>query len=550
LMAASSGDLLEPVHDEEKREVDNTESLDYPSATLDELLLGAGLSRDVKQASPAASGRSDNNTLLRSVLEDAHRLSRETGYSSRSRQSAPPRLNERVGGDVSTADDTNGHDLESFLRKSVQDETRHQSSSMSVPSTCSRQHQSPPLDGLGLPGNPMDKSGDRYVTPPSRNRYFDRGVVSEKNFSYPPKPPQAEPRAKLGSFLTSSVTPDLKTPVSASESEDGVSRGSAVFSPHHFVHPPRALNVKTQETPLGRFLTTPTSSQSLRQSALASSPADGTGTLGADRRDSRIDRLISAHPMPDTPISSPGVLGIKVKPKGKESAGDDASSDSEGLSDPWLFEAIEQTLGPRSPAADMESISGRSNRSGRSQKSNRSTRSSRSRQSARSQRSSEVGKSSRSTRRSSSKKSMSTRAEANEGTPRSRRTSTSTAQATANVANDEFKDSSEERLTPRTLEYDLRRLEVTVEEIVPDETDQMTTSTITASTACASRSTLSSYRPPSRRSKAKRVTVVVPPGKLGVVLADRHDGKGTVVSDVRSSSAMVGMLHPGDKVGK
>jgi len=44
------------------------------------------------------------------------------------------------------------------------------------------------------------------------------------------------------------------------------------------------------------------------------------------------------------------------------------------------------------------------------------------------------------------------------------------------------------------------------------------------------------------------MVVVVPPGKLGVILADRHDGKGTVVSEVRSSSAMSGMLTPGDKL--
>jgi hypothetical protein len=114
----------------------------------------------------------------------------------------------------------------------------------------------------------------------------------------------------------------------------------------------------------------------------------------------------------------------------------------------------------------------------------------------------------------------------------------------------EYKDAAEDPLTPRTLEYDLQRLEVHVTDVIHQDMDQMTTSTITASTAGASRSTLSSMRLPPRRTKKKRVVVVVPPGKLGVVLADRHDGKGTVVSEVRETSAMAGMLSPGDKLGK
>jgi hypothetical protein len=556
LLTISSGDrLLEPADEEEKREVEYAEGCDFPLATLDEMLRDAQQSPDVQQTSPTASGHSNNNSLLRTVLEDARRLSRRSGYSSRSRQSAPPRLIERADGDVSTGGDPNGHDLESFLRKSVQDETPHRSSSMSVPSTYSLRQQRVSVEGSDSPETLTEKSSERNVTPPYRNQYLDRGeVVSPQTFSYSPRPPQMESSTKLDSFLTSSATPASKTPVSVSASEDGISRGSAVFSPRHFVHPPRSLNMKKQDTPFGRITTTPSSSQSRRPTTPASSsgPEDGTGTLGADRRDSRIDQFFSAHGMPDTPMSSPGVLGIKVKPKAKEpdGAGDDSSSGSEGLSNPWLFDAIEQTLGPRSPAADMESISGRSNRSGKSHKSNRSSKSSRSRQSSRSQRSTETGKTSYSSARRSSRKSKSSRAEVTESTPRSHRTSVSPSKATVNVANEEYKDSSEERLTPRTLEYDLRRLEVTVADGVSNEADQMTTSTITASTAGASRSTLSSYRPPPRRSKAKRVTVVVPPGKLGVVLADRHDGKGTVVSEVRSSSAMVGMLHPGDKVGK
>jgi C-terminal processing protease CtpA/Prc len=43
--------------------------------------------------------------------------------------------------------------------------------------------------------------------------------------------------------------------------------------------------------------------------------------------------------------------------------------------------------------------------------------------------------------------------------------------------------------------------------------------------------------------------VLVPPGKLGVILVNRHDGKGTVVSEIRDHSSLKGMLvSPGDKL--
>ena len=42
--------------------------------------------------------------------------------------------------------------------------------------------------------------------------------------------------------------------------------------------------------------------------------------------------------------------------------------------------------------------------------------------------------------------------------------------------------------------------------------------------------------------------MLVPAGKLGVVLADRRDGQGAVVSDVRKDSKLKGMLARGDRL--
>ena len=48
-----------------------------------------------------------------------------------------------------------------------------------------------------------------------------------------------------------------------------------------------------------------------------------------------------------------------------------------------------------------------------------------------------------------------------------------------------------------------------------------------------------------RRSK---ITVIAPPGKLGIILANKADSKGTVVSGVRTSSVLVDRISPGDRI--
>ena len=40
----------------------------------------------------------------------------------------------------------------------------------------------------------------------------------------------------------------------------------------------------------------------------------------------------------------------------------------------------------------------------------------------------------------------------------------------------------------------------------------------------------------------------VPPGKLGVILADQHDGNGTVINSIRGGSPVERILKPGDKL--
>jgi hypothetical protein len=188
-----------------------------------------------------------------------------------------------------------------------------------------------------------------------------------------------------------------------------------------------------------------------------------------------------------------GVIGME--PRDDNSA----NSGSTGMSaNPWLFEMTEQTLGPRSVTADMDSLNGKSNLSNTSP-SNRSKRS----------------------------------------TPGSEVSFGSRVSYRSELAQ------SEVSLTPRTLEHDLRRLSL---QLAVLDNDDVTTSSITASSVGASLTSVYSRHRTPKISRKKRIVLVVPPGKLGVILANRHDGKGTVVSEIRDHSALKGMLSPGDKL--
>ena len=180
---------------------------------------------------------------------------------------------------------------------------------------------------------------------------------------------------------------------------------------------------------------------------------------------------------------SESLLGIKIKDDNS------ASSVSTGMSpNPWLYDVVEQTLGPRSVTADMESLSGKSNLIGSE---------------------SVISQGSRVSYRSSRAKS-----DVSQG-------------------------------TKREVQHNLKRLELQLAALDKEASGSLCASSITGG---ASLSTVSTRNRSARVSRKKRMIVVVPPGKLGVILANRHDGKGTVVSELRDTSALRGLLSKGDKL--
>lgn len=185
------------------------------------------------------------------------------------------------------------------------------------------------------------------------------------------------------------------------------------------------------------------------------------------------------------------LIGLQFKDEATASSASSGNSDS-----PWLFGKVEESLGPRSTSADLESLSGRSNRSTKSY----------------SQRSRTGG--------SGAARSVSSR--------RSYHSSFA---------------HSEESFTPRTLEHDLKRLEKQLEAI-----DNDVISAASGAGASFGKASAISLRGGPKMNGKKKMVVVVPPGKLGVILANRSNGKGTVVSEIRESSPLYQMLSPGDKL--
>lgn len=201
-----------------------------------------------------------------------------------------------------------------------------------------------------------------------------------------------------------------------------------------------------------------------------------------------------------------------------------SSSGTSADENPWLFDSITRALGPRSTSADMESLSGKSVKSTKSGKSRRSQRS---------------AKSLGSRRRRKRRKGGSV------GSRNSHRSSFSFSSP------GDYK--SEFSLAPRSLENDLKRLEQQLASLKSTdpkkEPDRVPPSPpgLTGASSSITASDMSSNR---KVSSKQKIIVVAPPGKLGVILANRHNGTGTVVSELRGSSPLRGALFPGDKLRK
>jgi hypothetical protein len=180
------------------------------------------------------------------------------------------------------------------------------------------------------------------------------------------------------------------------------------------------------------------------------------------------------------------------------------SSSASGRSGSWLFDTDEHTLDSDPRVGDFQSASSRSSRMSR--KSKVSTESGRYSQSRRN------------------------------GTNREQRQSgVRTTGGVMNGSNKDEQKSADHAAGPYSWQSALRHYG-------PSSISG------SSSTGSGSRSTLSSRVDTQYKEQYE---VLAPPGKINIVLVtDFHNGNGTVISEVRSSSALQGKLHEGDELGK
>jgi hypothetical protein len=223
---------------------------------------------------------------------------------------------------------------------------------------------------------------------------------------------------------------------------------------------------------------------------------------------------------------------------GMRSSDESENSDHEA-SESWLFDGVAGALGPRGIAADLESLSGRSNRSKNSQgnKSHRSRHSKSQKASSRKPRTSNESVGSRESRHS-----------------RGSKTSRYSHRSTKSYISQMSEQS-------RSVANDLLRLEMQLAMVGQENRDDIPVRSSNSAVGGAGSMTGSSRNRSTRKShsssqrstsssasKRSKITVIAPPGKLGIILANKADAKGTVVSGVRTSSSLVDKVSPGDRI--
>jgi len=214
----------------------------------------------------------------------------------------------------------------------------------------------------------------------------------------------------------------------------------------------------------------------------------------------------------------------------------DEGSDKGGdANESWLIDEVTGALGPRHIAADLESLGGRSNRS----KTSAGNRSHKSYRSHKSQKSNRSGTSNRS-RRKRSDESVGSRI--SRGSRYSLKSSGShMSEQSRSVANDLLR-----------LEMQLARVSSKAPSGPVEKDGNNRRSPKEDNGYHGMKSQHARTRTPSRpmgtMPKRVKLTVIAPAGKLGIILANKTDAKGTVVSGVRTTSVLADRVSPGDRI--
>jgi hypothetical protein len=307
----------------------------------------------------------------------------------------------------------------------------------------------------------------------------------------------------------------------------------------------------------GRFITGTSNNHGERTDPRDKASADGTSvsdiieSLEATDRMKKVSQ--SHHSMGDTGVVATaraakerlrerrrrerdGSYGGRVRNSLSRESDSDESEGHEA-SESWLFDQVTGAIGPVGIAADLESLSGRSNRS-KTSVGNKSHKSSR-----------------RRSRKSSSRRHRSDQSVDSHGS-RTSRNSRYSHRSTKSFLSQMSEQS-------RSVANDLLRLEMQLAMVGSKDKDGVQPragsssaslggasrgTTRSSSRKASSRGTSSSVTSSSSIVRRSKTTIVAPPGKLGIILANKADSKGTVVSGVRTSSVLVDRISPGDRI--
>lgn len=232
----------------------------------------------------------------------------------------------------------------------------------------------------------------------------------------------------------------------------------------------------------------------------------------------------------------------KEKKDRLESQPENSDDDSKnGETESWLINEVSGALGPQGIQADLESLGERSYRSRHSHKSNRSG--------SRRNKGSEASIGSRHSRssRASRYSIKSTKSHLSHMSAESR-----------SVANDLIRLEMQlamvgakagDNVVKKELEMEVKRKGITGLNTVDGSSAPVGSSSFAEG---SSSGVVSSHRGTNRTvttiTKRVKKTVFAPAGKLGIILANKTDSKGTVVSGVRTTSVLFDKILPGDRI--
>jgi len=253
-------------------------------------------------------------------------------------------------------------------------------------------------------------------------------------------------------------------------------------------------------------------------------------------------------------VSTTPALLVSTHPSHQDD--DSASLTSEDPDNDWLFQEIQGTLGPVGVAADLESLSGRSTRSVNSRTSSVGGKSYKSTKSTKSHRTSKSRRGRKSKSRKSSADSVSSRHSHRSTLSHMSDASRSVAKdlmrlelQLAMVEKEKVKKERKLRHTSRTHSSGSLTGLSDVGSYTSGGNFNYTAKSMVSESSSSSRRGKSSRSTTNSYLKRNRVVVVAPPGKLGIILANKSEGRGgTVVSSVRDFSILREKIFPGDRL--